>query len=88
MAYYFNYFPQDNAAKLDNVELCKGKISKVKGLCLIGELFKLKNKNSKNSSKYNKEDRAKQFDALSAFLNIFMTNTNVFDTSQENTGGL
>ena len=36
MAYYFNYFPQDNAAKLDNVELCKDRESKVKGLCLIG----------------------------------------------------
>ena len=55
MAYYFNYFPQDNAAKLDNVELCKDRESKVKGLCLIGELFKLKNKNLNNSlSKYNK----------------------------------
>ncbi len=45
MTYYFNYFPQDNAAKLDNVELCKERESKVKALCLIGELFMLKNKN-------------------------------------------
>ncbi len=36
MTYYFNYFPHDNAAKLDNFELCKEKESKVKALCLIG----------------------------------------------------